>query len=139
MASLEQVRLEKEGLVAAIAEKEKAIKGIQQEINTDKRRLEELRGNERGHQEKAFLALYGKTSKSVRKGYRTLVVECSGSAGFGHTVSVPGYIASSAGHVLLLPEHYDVCKPTPLIEEAFATVGQTVWIEQTPHQERWRN
>jgi len=142
MTSLKAVLSLEEELEKSIGKIENEIVGLQSEVNQRRIRLEEVCENKHHFQEEAFEVLYGKPAAQVRQEYVDLLTRCSGSGGKGHAVKVPGYDLDKrhpASHIVLFHKHYEVCKPTPLIIEAFATVGQEVWIEPQPHIERWGN
>lgn len=139
MTSIKEVQKIEQVLIDGIAAKEAQIKDLQQAIREQQHHLESIRQSKHTFQEEAFLKLYGKTAKQVRMDYIDLVRRCMKSCTLGHSVKIPGLVIEWGSHVCLLPEHYEVCKPTPLIIEAFATVGQEVYIEPEAHKEHWGN
>jgi hypothetical protein len=142
MSSIEEVRKQEVALEESIVGCSFAIEELHRTIAKDKTQLHELSGRRYFFQENAFEKLYGKDAAQVRKDYVDLLTKCSGSCSSGHKVKVPGYDYDKrhvASHICFLCKHYEVCKPTPLIIEAFAVVGQEVWIEPKPHKEHWGN
>lgn len=140
--SLQVVEQSEKDLQHEIEETELQISKLQKEVKRQKLRLEEVQEHKYRFCEEEFEKLYGKTAAQVRKDYVTLLEKCSGSLGKGHTVRVPGYSLYKkhpASHMGLKEEHYNICKPTPLVIEAFATIGEEVWIDPEPHIEYWGN
>ena len=138
MSSLKQCTEIESQLISSIQESEKQIADIQHVIVAKKARLCTIQDDKHTFQEQAFEKMYGISAASVRKQYVELVTRCSGACDEGHSAKVPGYVPRGT-HVCVLPQHYEVCKPTPLVIEAFATVDQQVWIEPIAHREYWGN
>jgi hypothetical protein len=91
--------------------------------------------------EDEFTKMYDVSPDKVRKDYIAFVLKHCHSCGEGHDVTIGGkqIIPPNASHTLLLPRYYKICQPSGLQIEAFKIIGQDIWIEPTPHIERWGN
>lgn len=140
MQSLKEVEQAEKDLKEAIKTASKELKKKEEEIAELKLRLQHVTGNKCTCNEHAFHKVYGKTADSVRQEYIQLVKNCSGSCSLGHRVKIDGislFKDMPGSHINLLPKHYEVCQPTPLVREAFSAMGSEVWIEPEPHREYW--
>jgi len=135
MTSLQQAHKCEKDVSITISQKQAKIKDLQASLKMDILELENFRANRYDIQESIFEKTYGIKAMEIRRDYVSLLNKCCGSCELGHTVKVPGVTS----HILLLTKHYNVCKPTPLIIEAFETIGQDIWVDPKPHVERWGN
>jgi hypothetical protein len=138
MTSITEIEKKEAALRKAIAKEKQQIQDIHASIQLKELELKDLCENKQAAQEESFEKIYGKHPEIVRKEYLDLVERCSYQGGMGHTVRVPGY-SGHRHHWVLHPKHYKVCKPTMLVIEAYATIGQKVSIAPKPHQEIWGN
>lgn len=138
--SMQQIEDNIQNLKTLISTQKKSILEAEKRIREYDQKCQGLTQNKVQAYEQSFKNMYGVHPDTVRKNYVALIKKCSGPGGKGRHVRIPGVDLSSLGHhFVLLEKHYRVCKPTPLIEEAFAVKDQTVWIEPTPHCEVWGN
>lgn len=85
----------------------------------------------------SFFETYNIHSSEVRKNYINLINASCYQGGQGFAVEVPGM--KRYHHIVLKPELYDICVPTPIVIDAFAVIGETVFIANEQHVEYWGN
>jgi hypothetical protein len=131
----EYARTIKEAEAEILKTKEK-IKELQDALDLQIKELDEKIKEKYVYQEKCFLKEYGVSAQSIRAEYIKLIIGSSKSLG-GEGYNIIGVpeleqftIKKRSGHVHIPPKHLKVCKPTPLVYEAFATIGQTPKIKR---------
>lgn len=139
MTSIQEIKNLEKKLHEDITKMELEIENLRKTMEAKQNELSNIKLNRYAYQEKMFLGTYGATALQVRTDYVNLVKRCMQSCTSGHDVKIPGIVKNVYDHVCLLPKHYEACKPSQYIIEAFATVGQEIYIEPQPHIEYWGN
>ena len=122
------------------------INQIKQKINESTILLEQkeselldIQENSCNLEEKMFENTYGVHPEKIRSDYVILVNRCVKYCSSGHETKIKGVRNGGSSHEHLLPEHYEVCKPTPLIIKAFSIIGEKIYISEEPKQIHWDN